>query len=81
MIAEDIRNLLKRDPFLRFRLTLSSGGHFDIANPELVVVLKNEVFIAFPDGERWAHVPYLHIASIETAPNGKARRAKPRKRS
>jgi hypothetical protein len=43
-------------------------------------LLKSEVFVVFPDGERWAHVPLLHIASIETLANGRGRRATRRKR-
>lgn len=81
MIAENIRNLLRRDPFVPFRLILTSGGHYDVVNPELAVVLKSEVFIAFPDGERWAHVPLLHIASLETIRNGHARKQGRRHRS
>jgi len=80
MIAENIRNLLRRDPFTPFRLVLSSGGHYDVVNPELVVVLKSEVFIAFADGERWAHVPLLHIASLETTRNGRTRKPVKRRR-
>lgn len=81
MTADNIRNLLERDPFIPFRLVMTGGGHYDIENPALVMVLKSEVFIAFPDGERWAHVPFLHIASIETRTNGHGRRQnRPRKR-
>lgn len=63
MISKNLRDLLRRDPFVPFRLILASGGHYDVADPELAVVLKSEVFITFPDGERWAHVPFLHIAA------------------
>lgn len=75
MIAENMRNLLRRDPFMPFRLVLSSGHHYDVVHPELAVVLKSEVFVAFPDRERWAHVPFLHIASLETVRNGHKKKA------
>lgn len=78
MIAENIGELLRREPFIPFRVILTSGGAYEIANPALVMVLKYEVFIAFPDGERWAHVPFEQIASVETAVNGQKR--KPRRR-
>lgn len=35
-----------------------------------VAVMKTQLFIALPDGERWAFVPYLHIASVEALSNG-----------
>jgi len=71
MVADTIRDALHREPFVPFRLVLSSGGGYDIRDPELVVVMKSEVFVAFPDGERSAHVPLLHIASLETLRNGR----------
>lgn len=71
--AETIRELLEREPFLPFRLIMSSGKSYEVARPNLVVLLKSEVFVAFPDGERWAHVPYLHVSSVETIRNGSGR--------
>lgn len=68
--AESIKELLHREPFVPFRLTLSSGGHYDIRNPERTVVMKSEIFIAFPDGERWSLVPLLHVSAMETLGNG-----------
>lgn len=69
--VDDIRELLEREPFRPFRLVMTSGKSYLIASPNLAMLLKSEVFVAFPDGEHWAHVPYLHISSIETAPNGR----------
>lgn len=80
MTSENIRELLRREPFVPFRLMLSSGRHYDIVDPELAVAMKNEVFLAFADGERWAHVPLLHIAAIETLRNGKRNGSRGRKR-
>jgi len=78
--AENIREFLDRDPFVPFRLVVSSGGRFDIMDAHAAALLKSEVFVVFPDGERWAHVPLLHIASIETLANGRGRRTTRRKR-
>lgn len=74
MIRNDIRELLAREPFVPFRLNLSSGKNYDVLNPQTTVLLKSEVFIAFPDGEQWSLVPLLHIASIERLGNGRGRR-------
>lgn len=49
-------------------------------NPHAAAMLKSEVFVVFPDGERWAHVPLLHIASIETLANQNGKRRSTRKR-
>jgi hypothetical protein len=72
--AENIRELLDREPFVPFRLVLSSGGRYNVMDPHGAAILKSEVFVVFPDGERWAHVPLLHIASVETIANGRGRR-------
>ncbi len=70
-MRENIREYLDRDPFVPFRLILSSGKEYDIVNPHAAALLKSEVFVVFPDGERWAHVPLLHITAIETLTNGR----------
>ncbi len=80
MIRDNIRELLDRDPFVPFRLVLSSGKHYDVVDPHSAALLKSEVFVVFPDGERWAHIPLLHIASIEAPADGRSRRPPPRKR-
>ena len=72
--ANNIREYLDRDPFIPFRLVMSSGKVYEVVSPNSAALLKSEVFVVYPDGEHWAHVPYLHIASIETAPNGRGRR-------
>jgi len=73
-VADNIEEMLDREPFKPFRLVLSSGAHCDIVNPHAAALLKSEVFVVFPDGERWAHVPLLHIASIEALASGRGRR-------
>lgn len=65
-MRENIREYLDRDPFVPFRLILSSGKQYDIVDPHSAALLKSEIFVVFPDGERWAHVPLLHITAIET---------------
>lgn len=80
MIRDNIRELLDRDPFVPFRLVLSSGRHYDVVDPQMTVLLKSEIFIAFPDGERSSLIPLLHGTSVETLPNGRGRRTPRRKR-
>ena len=44
MIRENIRELLDREPFVPFRLVLSSGRHYDVVDPQMTVLLKSEIF-------------------------------------
>jgi hypothetical protein len=77
---ENIQELLNREPFLPFRLVMTSGKTYDVVSHNSAALLKSEVFVVFPDGERWAHVPFLHLASIETLANGRGRQTPRRKR-
>lgn len=80
MTRENIGERLEREPFHAFRLVMSSGKAYDVTNPNSAMLLKSEVFVVFPDGERRAHIPFLHIASIETLSNGRARTPKRRRK-
>ncbi len=80
MIATDIRERLQREPFQTFRVSLTSGRHHDVVNPDLVVLMKSQVFIAFSDRDRWVIVPYLHIALVEAVVNGSEKTSRRKRR-
>lgn len=80
MIAESIRELLDREPFVPFRILSSSGEQFTVRDPHLVALLKSEVFIAEANSDNRTYVPYLHIAAVGTLDNGHTGRASRRKR-
>lgn len=64
-VAENIREMLTREPFEPIRLNLSSGESHIIRDPDLAVVLKSEVFLAHPNSDRHTFIPLLHVASVE----------------
>jgi len=66
MIANGLRERLEREPFEPFRVVSSGGRVVSVSNPGLVVLMKSAVFIAEPNSDRWAHIPYLHIAGLES---------------
>lgn len=66
MNAESIRELLKRQPFMRFRVILSNGDEYEVVHPEFVVLTKNGLVITYPDSDRISICALLHIAGIET---------------
>lgn len=76
MTADEIRELLNRDPFEPFRFHLTRGDSYDIRDPNSVALGAKRVFIAFTDADRQAFFPYLHVAAIETLGNSR----KPRRR-
>jgi hypothetical protein len=82
MIASTVRERLDREPFEPFRVRLSSGDSYVVTDPHTVALMKSEIFIAFPNSDRWVSVPWLHVAAIEAAKNGDSRppRRRPRRR-
>jgi hypothetical protein len=81
MNAAEIREALDREPFEPLRIRISSGDAYEVRNPNLVVVMRSRLFVAFPDSDRWTLIPFLHIAAIESISNGshpRTRRRKPR---
>ncbi len=69
MSADDVRELLNRDPFEPFRFQLTSGDTYEIRDPNSVALGTRRVFIAVPATDRFVFFPYLHIAAIETLGN------------
>ena len=66
MNGEAVRELLKRQPFEAFDITLSSGQVVHVPHPEFVVFTKNGMVVAYPDSDRVSILAFLHIASIDT---------------
>lgn len=80
MIVETIREKLQQVPFEPFQIRASSGRTYVVRNPDLVVLMRSSVFVAAPNSDRAATVPYLHIAAVETIANGHSRRSSRGKR-
>jgi hypothetical protein len=77
MRPDDIRDMLRRQPFLPFRLHLSNGQTFDIRHPEVALVTRMGIVIAIPGSaatesvpDRFDIVSPLHINNIEMLPVG-----------
>jgi hypothetical protein len=79
MTVNELREFLTREPFEPVRIRLSSGDAYEIHNPDLAVVMKSRLFIAFPGTDRWTLIPFLHIAAVEAIGNGRARKPPKRK--
>lgn len=80
MLSKEHNELVRREPFTPFRVITGSGKQYDVIDPHSTVVMKSELFIAFPGGESWTLIPLLHISSIEPIANGKKNGRHHRKR-
>jgi hypothetical protein len=73
MTAEALKALLKRRPFVPFKIKMSDGTSYDILHPDMVLVTRNWANIGvwqkgkpgedIPDTE--AFLSFLHIAAVE----------------
>lgn len=76
MRAEEFVQILRRRPFVPFRVHMTDGQTYDIRHPELVIVLRQRVDIGVgPDPatgvvERVDFCSLLHIVRVEDLPPG-----------
>ncbi len=71
MRPEDIREIVHRQPFQPFRLTLTDGRTVDVQHPELIMIGRSSVVIGTarpnakePIYDRFVTISILHIMQI-----------------
>jgi hypothetical protein len=65
-MKEQLRELLQGDPFVPFRITLTSGQAFDVSYPGLVAEGSTQRIYCFPKSDRYAILRLNQLASAET---------------
>jgi hypothetical protein len=68
MRQEQLREYLHREPFVPFRLHLSTGAFFDIRQPELADAGRSTLTIGFAvEGsyQRFVEIALVHIVWVE----------------
>jgi hypothetical protein len=71
MRAEELVELLRRQPFVPLRIHLTDGRTCDIHHPDLVLVLRQRVDIGVPPDsatgvlDRVEHCSLLHVVRVE----------------
>ena len=63
----DIEELLNKEPFKPFRIRMADGNSYSVTNPNLVVPMESQLFIALPK-DRWKRCAH---AGEATAPCGR----------
>lgn len=64
-MREEILDHLNREPFVPFRIVLTSGQGFDVTNPNLVAVGETILHVMYPRSDRYAILRQNQIASLE----------------
>ena len=62
---ETVREFRSRDPFVPFRITMTSGERYTIENPELLAFGKSQLVYCLPHSDRTAHLRMNQIASVQ----------------
>jgi hypothetical protein len=62
---QSLHELLSKEPFRPFTIVTASGKEYPVNDPHLVVVMRAEVFYAFPKRDRWTTIPISHITSVD----------------
>ncbi|HEX4053035.1 MAG TPA: hypothetical protein VHX86_02095 [Tepidisphaeraceae bacterium] len=74
MTLDTIEELLARRPFEPFRIITSSGDRYDVRHPELLLRVKNGLYVGHGErgtvADRAAFISLLHISAVEAAGNG-----------
>ena len=70
MTVQDYRDLLRAQPFIPFRLILSSGDRIEVRHPEMATLIRNKIIIAVPDEdgelpEMETKIALFHIVGFE----------------
>jgi hypothetical protein len=66
MIMDRLEEFLRKEPFVPFRIILTSGTHYDVLSPLMLAVGKSELSYYFPKSDRLAHARLTELAAIET---------------
>jgi len=81
MRAEDLLEILRRRPFLPFRIHMTDGQSYDIVHPEVVLVLRSRAIIGLrPDPattipDRSEQIALVHIVRTSEIPGVGSERA------
>lgn len=71
----DIRDRLRKSPFVPFRIVTSSGDAYTVLHPEFAIVTKRWVAVATPakpdddEVDRLHTLSMLHITALEDMPS------------
>ena len=70
MRANEIKEVLRRQPFQPFRIRLSTGQKYEVRHPEFVALTKTSLFVGepasnddFPD--QMIQCDLMHVVAVE----------------
>ena len=76
MSPQDMLELLRKRPFLPFRIFATDGRTYDVRHPDQALVLRTRVILPLPaDGvdvpDRSEHLALVHVVRLEVSHPGR----------
>jgi hypothetical protein len=65
-MLDDLKQMLDHDPFVPFRIVLTSGGSYEVTSPYQVAIGQTQFDYYFPRSDRKAIVRLNQIIAVET---------------
>jgi hypothetical protein len=65
MILESLKELVDKEPFQPFRIVTASGDKYEIVDPHLVAIGKDQIFI-YTAGDHFVFVRNRQITAVES---------------
>lgn len=66
-MKEQLLDLLSHDPFVPFRVVMTSGHEHEVANPHLVAVGESQINVYAPKSDRYVILRLNQIAALHVA--------------
>jgi len=65
-MIERLEEMLRKEPFVPFRLILTSGNSYDVISPLMIAIGKTELSYYYPKSDKLAHLRLNQLAALET---------------
>ena len=67
MTRSTIEELLEREPFVPFRIVLSSGKEYDVVNPRLLALGESQITLYAPKSDQFSILRLNQISSLDVS--------------
>jgi hypothetical protein len=64
-ILQEIKELMHREPFVPFRIVLTSGQGYEVANPDLIAIGETIIYVVRPRSDRHDILRQNQITAVE----------------
>ena len=66
-MKEQLLELLHREPFVPFRVVMSSGHEHEVTNPDMVAVGESQINVYAPKSDRYVILRFSQIVAFHVA--------------